>query len=146
MSHAPETAQSKTPAIGVGMVIWRGEEVLLVKRAKAPLKDQWSIPGGSLEWGESPAEGALREVREETGLEVELLGLIDVVDARPRGEDGEVLFHLVLIDYAALWIAGEPLAASDAAEVRWQPWQDLAELKLWSETVRIIEQSRRLLA
>ena len=87
-----------------------------------------------MEWGETLAEAALRELAEETGVRAELLGLIDVVDGR-FGPD----VHYVLIDYAARWVSGEPRAGDDAIEAAFHPLDRLAGLGMWSETVRVIE-------
>ncbi len=117
------------------MVCFRGEEVLLIQRGKAPRLGQWSIPGGRIESGEAAAVAALRELYEETGVEAELLGLIDVVDyiAPER--------HYVLIDYAARWTGGEPIAGDDAADARFVPVADIRSLGLWDETVKVILQA-----
>ena len=129
----------RAPTAAVGVVCLRGYEVLLIRRGKPPLAGAWSLPGGRIEWGERAAAAALRELREETGVEAELLGLIDVVDgvfpaASPSDEDR----HYVLVDYAARWLCGEPVAGDDAADARFVPVRDIESLGLWSETVRII--------
>ena len=130
------------PVVGVGVVVIKataaGPRVLLVKRGKAPRAGQWSIPGGHQEPGETLRAGAAREVLEETGLEVEIVRLLDVVDSITRGEDGRLLSHFSLIDFLGLWRAGEPKAASDAAEAIWADPDDLESFGLWSETRRII--------
>ena len=118
---------------GVGVVCLRGAEVLLIRRSKPPLQGAWSLPGGRVEWGETLEAAALRELVEETGVEAELLGLVDVVDG-VFGADT----HYVLIDYAARWLSGEPREGNDAAEASFHPLSRLAELALWTETVRVI--------
>jgi len=141
---APQTPRS--PVLGVGAVIWNEKrEVVLIRRGKAPRRDQWSIPGGHLEWGESLHDAVLREVREETGLTVEIAGLIDTVDLLVQNDSGEVTRHYVLIDFAARLVSGELRAGSDAADARWVPYAQLSEYELWSETLRIIEDSVRVL-
>lgn len=122
-----------TPCAGV--VCLRGEEVLLIQRGKPPRLGQWSIPGGRIEPGEPAAEAALRELREETGVEAELLGLVDVVDYITPDR------HYVLVDYAARWISGEPVAGDDAADARFVPVEAVQNLGMWDETVRIILQA-----
>jgi 8-oxo-dGTP diphosphatase len=139
-------ADSRSPVLGVGAVIWNDkDEVVLIRRGKEPRRDQWSIPGGHLEWGESLHDAILREAREETGLTVEIAGLIDTVDLIMQDSSGEVTRHYVLVDFAARAVAGELLAGSDAAEARWVAFSALGEYPLWSETRRIIEESRQLL-
>ena len=135
--------------LGVAAVIWNGRgDVLLIRRAKEPRKGQWSLPGGKLEFGETLIEGVRREVREETGLEVEILGLIDVAETIRDAEAGAANDHFVLIDYSARVISGTAVAASDAAEARWFALEELDTLPLWSEMHRIIalsaERHRRM--
>ena len=118
---------------------------MLIRRGKEPRKDQWSIPGGHLEWGESLHEALLREVHEETGLSVELVGLIDTVDLITEDGSGNVTRHYVLIDFAVRAIGGDLRAGSDAAEARWVPFSQIDDYPLWSETRRIIGESKRVL-
>lgn len=127
------------PIVGVGAVIFNGDgEVLLVRRGKPPLHQEWSIPGGKVELGETLEEAVKREVREETGLTIRLLGLIDVVDGIIRDEDREPMHHYVLIDYAAQVIEGTARPASDVTEVRWVAPSALDDYPMWSETRRVI--------
>ncbi len=139
------SSSPKTPIAAVGVVCLRGDEVLLIKRGTPPLEDSWSLPGGRIEWGERAIDAALRELKEETGCTAKIIGLIDVVDAvlSRRGESGESPWgHYVLIDYAARWIGGEPIAGDDARDARFFAPAELAGLNLWSETLRIIEAAR----
>lgn len=125
------------PVPAVGVICFRGEEVLLIRRGKAPRLGQWSIPGGRVEPGERVASTALRELREETGVEAELLGLVDVVDG-VWPEHGR---HYVLIDYAARWVAGEPVAGDDAAEAEFVPIEEACARVDWDETRRVIREA-----
>jgi 8-oxo-dGTP diphosphatase len=120
------------PVACAGVVCLRGGEVLLIRRGKAPLKGEWSIPGGRMELGEGAAQTALRELKEETGVAAELMGLIDVVD---HFHDGG---QAVLIDYAARWTAGEPAAGDDATEARFIAIAEAMRLVGWDETRRVI--------
>lgn len=134
---------SGQPVPAVGVVVLRGEEVLLVRRGRPPRQGQWSLPGGRIEWGETAREAALRELKEETGVEAELLGLIEVIDAVFTSRtSGETTRHYVLIDFAARWLSGEPVAGDDAAEARFVHHGEVAGLVEWSETVRIVEAAR----
>jgi 8-oxo-dGTP diphosphatase len=138
---------SNHPVPTVGVVCLRGAEVLLIRRGTPPRLNQWSLPGGRLEWGETLEVAALRELKEETGVEAQLLGLIDVVDgvfpARPSqdGRGGEITRHYVLIDYAARWTAGEPVAGDDAAEARFVSREEAMALVEWDETRRVIAEA-----
>ena len=98
------------------------------------MQGAWSLPGGKLEWGERLEAGALRELAEETGVQANLLGLVDVVDGLFDADT-----HYVLIDYAARWRSGEPTAGDDAAEAVFHRLDGLAALGLWDETIRVIE-------
>ncbi|MEE8333834.1 MAG: NUDIX domain-containing protein, partial [Alphaproteobacteria bacterium] len=89
------------PYVGVGVVIFREEKVLLAQRGKWPRRGTWSIPGGAQELGETVHEAGRREIREETALEIDIIGLIDVVDAITHDDAGAVLFHYTLVDLAA---------------------------------------------
>ncbi len=132
------------PQIGVGAVIWRGRDVLLVRRKKPPRAGEWSLPGGAQESGETVLEAVLREVREETGLQVAVLGLVDVVDAIFHDQKGSLEHHFTLVDFSARYIAGTAEAGDDASELAWVPYEMLPRYSLWSETSRIIEKSARL--
>jgi 8-oxo-dGTP diphosphatase len=133
------------PIVGVGAVIWNDrDEIVLIRRGQEPRRGEWSIPGGKLEWGEALKDALLREVREETGLTVEISALIDVVDSVTRDQTGTAIRHYVLVDFAARHLAGELCAGSDAAEARWVPYAALDAYSLWTETRRIIETAARM--
>lgn len=130
-----------TPAVGV--VCFRGDEVLLVRRGTPPLKGAWSLPGGRIEPGETTQEAALRELGEETGVSAQLIGLVDVVDAIfTSRRSGALTRHYVLVDYAARWQSGEPIGGDDAADAKFFSSKALQALDLWDETVRVIEKAR----
>lgn len=133
------------PIVGVGVVVWQGARVLLVRRGREPARGQWSLPGGAQQVGETVFDAAAREVREETGLAIEVVALVDVVDGITRNSAGEVLYHYTLVDVVARSQQGEPRADDDAEEARWFELDELPALGLWSETERIIHQSRLLL-
>ncbi len=131
---------SDAPVPAAGCVVLRGGDVLLIRRAKPPLEGQWSLPGGRIERGERAADAAVREVREETGCGIEIIGLIDVVERIDADS------HFILIDYAAHWFSGAPRPGGDASEARFVPPDELAGLTLWDETRRIIDEARAMLA
>jgi 8-oxo-dGTP diphosphatase len=120
------------------VVCLRGPEVLLIRRGRPPKLGEWSLPGGRLEWGEAAAGCALRELREEAGVEADILGLLDVVDGWFPAGGGDEERHYLLIDYAAAWRSGEPAAGDDASEARFFPVAQALELVEWDETRRII--------
>ena len=122
------------PIPAVGVVCLRGDSVLLIRRGTPPRQGEWSLPGGRIEPGERAMDAALRELREETGVEAEITGLIAVVD----GLFPEAGRHYVLIDYAARWLSGKPVAGDDAAEARFVALDEVETLVDWSETRRII--------
>jgi len=126
------THPDRRPIACTGAIVWRGDEVLLIRRGKAPRKGEWSIPGGRIEFGEMMRFAALREVREETGCEVEIAGLCDVVDSVVEG------IHAVLIDFNARWVSGEPMAGDDAAEAMFVKLEDVKRYVTWGETLRVI--------
>lgn len=128
------------PLIGVGVVVVKGDRVLLVRRAKPPRQGLWSLPGGRQRLAETVREAARREVLEEAGLDVEITALIDVVDSITRDRDGRLRYHYTLIDFLAEWRAGEAHAGGDAAEVAWADPNDLGPYALWDETLRIIRE------
>jgi len=135
---------SPKPVIGVAAVIWNDrQEVLLIRRTKEPRKGQWSLPGGKVEFGENLEDAVRREVREETGLEIALLGLAGVAETVLDARAGAADLHFVLIDYSARLVSGEAKAASDAADATWFTRSAIEGLPLWDETRRIIAQSAR---
>src|SRR6476646_8960366 len=104
------------PHLGVSVAVWRGGEVLLVKRGRAPFAGLWSFPGGGVELGERLEEAARREVREETGIDVAIVRQIDQAEIIARDENGRIERHYVLIVFAARLVGGELDAGDDAAE------------------------------
>ena len=120
------------PVPCVGVVCLRGSQVLLIQRGKQPRVGEWSIPGGRMEIGETVVAAGLRELAEETGVEADMLGLLDVVDH--ISDHG----HMVLSDYAARWRGGEPLACDDAADAAFVDIEEACQRVSWSETERII--------
>jgi 8-oxo-dGTP diphosphatase len=113
------------PIVGIGAVIVHEGKILLEKRGNEPSKGKWSIPGGLVELGESPEQAVIREVKEETCLDVENPSLIDVVSNVDLDEKGKVKYHYVIIDYLVHVKSGKLHAASDAAELRWVSFEEV---------------------
>lgn len=130
------------PVVGVGAVVFRGDDVLLIRRATPPRAHQWSLPGGAQELGETVFEAARREVFEETAVDIVVDGVVGIVDLIEREpDDGRIRYHYTLIDVHASWRAGEPKAGSDAEEASWVTIARLDDLGLWEETRRIIRRA-----
>ncbi len=133
------------PVLAVGAVIWKDDHFLLIQRGKKPMKGRWSLPGGKLELGESLIDGIKREIFEETGLDVRIGPLVDVVDYIEKDDDGKICMHYTLVDYLAFWQDGDAVAGSDAAAVKWATLKEIDDYDLWSETRHIIEKSQELI-
>lgn len=133
------------PLVGIGAIIIGEKGVILIKRSKPPRAGSWSLPGGAQKLGETVYTAALREIREETGLAAKIGGLVDVVDSISPAPDGRIEYHYTLVDFWATVDAGAvPVAGGDAADARWFALDELDSLKLWSETMRIIEMAHTL--
>jgi ADP-ribose pyrophosphatase YjhB (NUDIX family) len=131
------------PWVGIGVLAFRGDEVLLVRRGRPPRLGEWSLPGGAQLLGERAEDAARRELREEAGIEVGALELLAVVDAITPGEHGAgPRFHYTIIDYLARWVSGEPRAGDDVTEVAWCSSADPAAYGLWPEALRVIALAR----
>lgn len=122
----------------------RDGHVLLVRRGRPPAQGKWSIPGGLVNLGETTEAAAIREVEEECGLKVRLLGLAGVVDRITRDAQGRVRYHYVLVDYAAVPESGTARAGSDAAEVRWVPIGDLDRYDTTDGLAAMVQRAVRL--
>jgi 8-oxo-dGTP diphosphatase len=133
------------PFVGIGIVVIKDDDVLLCRRGKPPNLGTWTLPGGAQDLGETCEAAARRELMEETGLAVGDLHFCAHVDTIRRDDNGRVRFHYTILDFAARWIGGEPVAGSDVSEVQWAPLNALEPYDLWSEAHRIIGIARRSL-
>ncbi len=136
------------PVVGIGGVVIEDNRTLLIRRGSEPLRGQWSIPGGTLELGESLQAGVARELREETGLEVRVLELIEVFDRifpSQTGNDGSPVrgpkFHYVIVDYLCERISGEARAGSDVTDVAFATEDELADYHLTETASRVIHKA-----
>ena len=132
----------KKPVVGVGAIILDGDKILLEKRKNAPSKGKWTVPGGLVELGESMEQAVIREVKEETGLEVYEPRLVDVVNYVSLGERGAVRYHFVIVDYVVTVKCGKPKAASDADALKWVSFSEVEEYDL-TESFRLFFQQNR---
>ncbi len=126
------------PLVGLGTVILGPRGVALIRRGKPPRIGAWSLPGGAQKVGETVREGLTREAREETGLDVEIIEIIDVVDSITRDQQGQVRYHYTLVDAVVHVTGGTLKAGSDALDANWFLQSELAGLNLWDETERVI--------
>jgi 8-oxo-dGTP diphosphatase len=136
------------PVVGVGGVIIEGGRALLIRRGSEPLRGEWSIPGGTLELGESLQEGVARELREETGLEVRVLEVIEVFDRIFLDEDSQSLerkagprFHFVIVDYLCERMGGEPCAGGDVTDVAFAREDELGQYHLTETATRVLKKA-----
>jgi len=130
------------PIVGVGAVVVKDGQVLLVRRANDLNRGQWSIPGGTVELGETLAQATIREVREECQVEVEPGDVLSTFDMIQRDEKGRIRYHYVLIDLTARYVSGKPVAGTDALDVR---WVDETELNKLDIVVRLLPVLREAL-
>ena len=129
------------PYLGVGIIVFREHEILLVKRNKEPNKGRWSIPGGGQMIGETAKEAAERELMEETGIKVDRLFLVDIIDAIFPDIEGRIKYHYTLIDYMAHWQSGEIRPGDDAELVKWVCLNEINEYSLLEKTMNIIQKA-----
>lgn len=132
------------PIVGIGVIVFKGDAVLLVRRGKPPNVGSWTLPGGAQEVGETAEQAARRELLEETGVTVGPLAFAAHVDNIRRDRSGRVQFHYTILDFAAQWESGEPVAATDVSEAVWAPLDRLEDFALWSEAYRVIAIARTL--
>jgi 8-oxo-dGTP diphosphatase len=134
------------PRCGASAAIFRDRNVLLVERGSGALQGRWSLPGGHIEPGERAKAAAARELREETGIEAEISGLIDVHEVLLRGRGGDLLAHYLIAVFFGRWTAGEPVAGGDAAAARFVAIDDLGSLPITDGAPALIVRAWRRLA
>jgi 8-oxo-dGTP diphosphatase len=136
------------PVVGVGGVVIDRGRALLIRRGSEPLLGEWSIPGGTLELGESLGDGVARELLEETGIEVRVLDLIEVFDriflddgATGKDRKQRPRFHFVIVDYLCERLAGEPRAGSDVTDVAFAREDELSRFHLTETATRVLKKA-----
>jgi 8-oxo-dGTP diphosphatase len=131
------------PICGVGVIAFRNDTVVLIRRGKEPRRGEWSIPGGAVELGESIREAAVREFEEECGGKIKLRDLVDAVDIITRDDQGRVTYHYLVADFWAEWNGGVLAPASDVMDARWVPLIDLDAYGLPPWTRAVIEKAAK---
>jgi 8-oxo-dGTP diphosphatase len=135
------------PVVGIGGVVIEGGQAVLIRRGSEPLLGHWSIPGGSLEIGESLQAGVARELLEETGLEVQVLEVIEVFDRIFPGEPGQAgqgrgpRFHYVIVDYLCERISGQPRPGGDVTDVAFASENELEKFQLTETATRVLHKA-----
>jgi 8-oxo-dGTP diphosphatase len=136
------------PVVGIGGVIIEDARAVLIRRGSEPLLGHWSIPGGTLEIGESLQAGVARELLEETGLEVQVLDVIEVFDrifpGEPASEDSLARgprFHYVIVDYLCKRVSGTPRAGGDATDVAFARENELGKFELTETATRVLQKA-----
>jgi 8-oxo-dGTP diphosphatase len=129
------------PVVGVGGVVIADGRVLLIRRGSPPLEGEWSIPGGTLECGETLIEGVHRELREETNLEVRVGELIEVFERIFPDGTGKLKYHFVILDYLCEQVRGEARAGSDVTDVAWADEKGLEKYALTPTATRVIRRA-----
>lgn len=135
-----------SPLMGVATAIFRNGKVLLVKRAKAPNAGLWALPGGLVDVGETLNQAAVREVQEETGLEISAPKFLNFEDVISHDDQGRVEHHFVLAFYAAQSPSGTAFASSDAAALDWFSLDQISKLPTTGSTEKIIKAAQGALA
>jgi 8-oxo-dGTP diphosphatase len=145
MSDAMKTSSREyraLPRVGVGAIVIHDSRILLVKRASAPGKGFWAIPGGLVELGETVREAAEREILEETGITIRAKEAFYVFDFIDRDAEGEIKYHYIIIDFLADYLDGEPRAADDVSDARWAAPEETGTLNLSPTTRKLLQQMK----
>lgn len=132
------------PLVGVAAAVFNAAgQVLLVQRGRPPRVGSWGLPGGLIDVGERLVDGAAREVREECGIEIEVMELVAVFEPIYHDDQGRIEYHYVVLDYWARYVSGEPVASDDAMAVAWVAMADLGDFQLLPETRSVIDSAQR---
>lgn len=133
------------PKVGIGVILLKDDQVLLVRRGNPPRAGAWSLPGGKQELGETAQQTAKRELYEETGLNCGDLVFVGYVDSIHRDKTGKIAFHYTILDFAARYNGGEPRPADDVSEVAWVSPEQFDAYDLWDEARSLITRAFAIL-
>lgn len=139
MSKKHSRAYPEKPLIGVGAAVFRDDSALLIKRGNPPLSGTWSLPGGRVKPSESLKDAAAREVKEECGIDIDVLDLIKLFEYIEKDPDGRVKYHYIVFDFNAVYTEGTLKQSSDALEARWVHIDDLCRYCLTDAVVDVIK-------
>ena len=141
MSVTDDRRYPDRPFLGIGALIFDGDSILLAERGHEPLKGWWSLPGGILETGETLLNGIRREVREETGLEVEPEAIFEIFERIMPDAEGRTEYHYVLIDYTCRVVSGALEAGSDVSHAVWVREEDLVAYQITEGTLAVVQRA-----
>jgi 8-oxo-dGTP diphosphatase len=127
------------PRVGVGAVVIKNSNVLLVRRGIPPSEGLWAIPGGHVELGETLQETAEREILEETGIVIKAGEPIYAFDLIEQDDSGRIRFHFIVVDVTGEYVSGEPRGADDALEARWLSWEEIEALPVSQNTLKLLK-------
>ena len=131
------------PLVGVAVLVWHEDRVLLVQRGKQPNYGQWNIPGGLIELGETLHDAARREIREECAIEISDPQFLTTIDILDYDDAGRIRYHYILLEMTATWHSGEAQAGDDALAVRWVSMDELDQVPLVARTIDVIRLAQR---
>ena len=138
-----EREYPEAPIAGVAATIFSGDSVLLVRRGNEPAKGKWGLPGGVIELGETVEEAVVREVKEETGIDVRPIRLITALDSIVRDDEGRIRFHYVIFEYLCEATGGALNASSDVQDARWFTFNSIDAIDILPWTRRFIERVKK---
>jgi 8-oxo-dGTP diphosphatase len=145
-SEVAEREYPQRPIIAVGGLVIHSGRVLLIRRGQPPLEGRWSIPGGILEIGETITSAIERELKEETGVSVRVLGLLEIYEKVLRDSDNRAQYHFVILDYICEFVEGVAEAAGDVTDAEWVSEADLEKMQLTSAALRVVKKAFTLAA
>ena len=143
---ADERTYQQRPFLAVSAAIFRNGKVLVVRRARKPALNLYTLPGGAVEAGETLVEAAIREVREETSLSIEPVALAGHREVIARDDEGKVERHFVILSFASRWLAGEPVLSDELDDSRWVDPSELGNYRTTDGLAEIVTTAVTLLA